>query len=94
MATTAAPLASQLNIESDPSIWSMAVLIPLSLYICADDSISMKAVLLTRIMVILCMNFVQKESVASFPVWFLLGYQMALQVVLIGVYNIRNLKVG
>jgi drug/metabolite transporter (DMT)-like permease len=72
----------------------MAVLIPLSLYICADDSIGMGAVLLTRLMVIVCMNFVQKESVASFPVWFLLGYQMALQVVLIGAYNFRNLKVG
>lgn len=94
MATTAAPLASQLNIESDPWIGSMAFLIPLSLYICADDSIGMGAVLLTRLMVIVSMNFVQKESVASFPVWFLLGYQMALQVVLIGVYNFRNLKVG
>lgn len=94
MATIDAPLAFQLNIEHDPSIWSVAVLIPLSLYICAHDSIGMGAVLLTRLMVIVCMNFVQKESVAFFPVWFLLGYQMALQVVMIGLYNFRNLKVG
>eukprot|EP00931_Biecheleriopsis_adriatica_P069890 TRINITY_DN43700_c0_g1_i1.p1 TRINITY_DN43700_c0_g1~~TRINITY_DN43700_c0_g1_i1.p1 ORF type:complete len:416 (+),score=62.19 TRINITY_DN43700_c0_g1_i1:101-1249(+) len=80
--------------ESDPSMWFVAVLIPLSLYICADDSIGMGAVLITRLMVIVSMNFVQKESVTLFPVWFLLGYQMAVQVVLIGVCNFRNLKVG
>lgn len=97
MAGIAAPLGSQLNIENDPAIWSIAVLIPLSLYICAaDDSMSiiMAVVLITRVMVIVCMNFVQKESVASFPVWFLLGYQMILQVILIATYNFRNLKVG
>jgi len=94
MATTAAPLASQLNIESDPSIWSMAVLIPLSLHICSNPNISLGPVLLTRLLVIVCMNFVQKKSVMAFPPWFLLGYQMALQVVLISGFNFRQLTCG
>jgi len=89
-----APVASTLNIENDPVIWSMAFLIPLSLYICSDQSISIGPVLLTRLLVIVCMNFVQKESVSSFPVWFLLTYQMGLQVVLIAGYNFRNMKCG
>lgn len=90
----AEPLASQLNIEDDPSIWSMAVLIPVSLYICADYNIGLGPVLSCRLLVIVCMNFVQKESVSSFPIWFLLAYQMALQVVLISGYNFRQLKCG
>jgi len=85
-------LASKLSIEDDPSIWSIAVLIPVSLYICADPNIGLAPVLLTRILVILAMNFVQKEAVNCFPPWFLLGYQMALQVVMIGAYNFRNIK--
>jgi len=51
-------------------------------------------VLITRLMVILSMNFVQKEAVMAFPCWFLLAYQMALQVVLIGAYNFKQMKCG
>mmetsp|Transcript_92021 Transcript_92021/g.159648 ORF Transcript_92021/g.159648 Transcript_92021/m.159648 type:complete len:381 (+) Transcript_92021:76-1218(+) len=88
------PLADQLNIASTPQIWFIAALIPLSLYVCTTPSIGMGFVLVLRLLVILAMNFVQKMSVKSWPLLFLLQYQMALQVVLIAVYNFRNLKFG
>eukprot|EP00959_Pyramimonas_sp_CCMP1952_P236381 4939846-Pyramimonas_sp.AAC.1 len=86
--------AYELNIFDNPSIWSVAVLIPLSLHICSNPKSSLGAVMSIRLLVVLCMNFVQKESVMAFPPWFLLLYQMVLQVVLISAYNYRQLSCG
>jgi len=86
--------AYQLNIFESPSVWGLAALIPLSLRICSSPDTGLGPVLCVRLLVIVCMNFVQKESVMAFPPWFLLGYQMALQVVLISGYNFRQLSFG
>lgn len=86
--------AYHINVCDNPSVWGMAALIPLSLHICSNPNIRLGYVLLIRLLVILCMNFVQKESVMAFPPWFLLGYQMVLQVILISAYNFRQLTCG
>lgn len=86
--------AYQLNVFNNPSVWGVAVLIPLSLHTCSNPNASLGHVLLVRLLVVLCMNFVQKESVMAFPPWFLLGYQMLLQVLLISGWNFRQLAGG
>lgn len=90
----AGDVADQLNIVTTPQIWALPFLIPLTIIVCKTPSVGIGPVMFIRLLVILCMNFVQKLAVKSWPVMLLLAYQMVLQSALLAVTNYKNMKVG
>lgn len=86
--------ADELDIAKQPWILTVAVLIPLSIWVSSAPNVGMVPVLLIRLCIILLMNFLNKESVEAFPIFFILTYQMLVQAVMVMVGNWRKLSCG
>lgn len=89
-----AAVADKLDLQQQPWTWASVALVPLSQWVGSSQCFGIRTVLLCRLLVILTMNFTNKESVKMFPLWFLLSFQMTLQALLMAVWNRRNLRCG